>query len=205
MRTCAQCGLSIGQSVTFCAVCGAQGDALLSSSEAETSVVAWASRADDVATAAPAAPAPPPPAPTADAPGRATGAAPASEGGAPDDASRRLAEISRTLRDADRCERDEAPRAAEIYRTAIIAYLEVTDDPLGSEEARRGLMRSFDRLSLVLQRAGLGSEALEQIEMAASLGLLDCRDERTEGYREALRKRRRSLRAAETVAASSAS
>jgi hypothetical protein len=186
VRTCAQCGLSIGQSVTFCAVCGAQGDALLSSSVTETTVVAWATSADDVATAATAAPAAPPPVAT-------------------DGVSRRLAEISRTLRDAERCERDDPPRAAESYRTAILAYLEVTDDPLGSEEARRGLMRSFDRLSLVLQRAGLGSEALEQIELAASLGLLDSRDERTEGYRAALRKRRVSLRGAEAVAARASS
>ena len=204
MRTCAQCGLSISQSVTFCAVCGAQGDALLGSSVAETTVVAWTTSEDDVAAPVPAEPAPPP-APMTDAPGPATVAAPASEDGVSDDVSRRLAEISRTLRDAERCERDDAPRAAEIYRTAIIAYLEATDDPLASEDARRGLLRSFDRLSLVLQRAGLGSEALEQIEMAASLGLLDSRDERTEGYREALRKRRKSLRAAEAVAASSAS
>ncbi len=199
MRACAQCGLSIGETATFCAVCGAQGEALVGTSA--VSEAAWVTSDHASAAVAPAPPAPPPPAPAA--PQCESDTAPAPDGGASDGASSRLAEISRTLRDADRCERDDAPRAAEIYRTAIIAYLEATDDPLGSEEARRGLLRSFDRLSLVLQRAGLTSEALEQIEMAAALGLLDCRDERTEGYREALRKRRKSLREGDAIAAAS--
>lgn len=193
MRACAQCGLSIGETATFCAVCGAQGDALLGRAVAEARGAAWAAGEDAVA-ASPfvLAAAPPPPAPAS---------APADGDGG--DVDSRLAAIARTLRDADRCERDDAPRAAEIYRAAIIAYLEATVDPLGCEEARRGLLRSFDRLSLVLQRAGLTAESLEQIEMAASLGLLDSHDERTEGYREALRRRRKSLSDAMPVAAAS--
>ena len=56
------------------------------------------------------------------------------------------------------------------------------------------LLLSFDRLSLLLKRAGLPAEALEEIDCAASLGLLDCRDHGIKGHREALRKRRDSLR-----------
>jgi hypothetical protein len=47
---------------------------------------------------------------------------------------------------------------------------------------------------VVLKRAGLSAEALEEIDCAASLGLLDCQDQGIKGHREALRKRRESLR-----------
>ena len=38
--------------------------------------------------------------------------------------------------------------------------------------------------------------ALEEIDSAASLGLLDCQDHGIKGHREALKKRRESLRRA---------
>ncbi len=58
---------------------------------------------------------------------------------------------------------------------------------------RRDLLFIFDRLSLVLKRSGSRKEALEEIESAVSLGLLDCRDYGIKGHCEALRKRRNSL------------
>ena len=61
---------------------------------------------------------------------------------------------------------------------------------------RHDLLLIFDRLSLLLKRHGLPVEALEEIECAASLGLLDCQDYGVKGHREALTKRRESLRRA---------
>ena len=71
--------------------------------------------------------------------------------------------------------------------------LEAASDPLDREAVRHDLLVIFDRLSLVLKREGLPKEALEEIDCAASLGLLDCRDHGITGHREALRKRRESL------------
>jgi hypothetical protein len=59
---------------------------------------------------------------------------------------------------------------------------------------RRDVQRVFDRLSLVLKRSGLIDEALEEIDSAAYLGLVDCDDCGTKAQREALVKRRAALR-----------
>jgi hypothetical protein len=90
-------------------------------------------------------------------------------------------------------EKSDAPRAAMLYRQAIVEYLESSEDPLDSPFLSGVLQSVFDRLSLVLKRAGLPDEALEEIDCAASLGLLDegCG---TKAARAALGKRRESLR-----------
>ncbi len=96
---------------------------------------------------------------------------------------------------AHECEKADPSRAAALYRQAVVAYLESSDDPLASPSVRRDVQRIFDRLSLVLKRAGLLPEALEEIESAAYLGLVDdgCG---TKAQREALMKRRAALRRA---------
>ena len=97
------------------------------------------------------------------------------------------------MHEARDCETTDPAKAVALYREAILALLEAAADPLDREEVRHDLLVIFDRLSLVLKREGLPKEALEEIDCAASLGLLDCRDQGIKGHREALRKRRESL------------
>jgi hypothetical protein len=104
--------------------------------------------------------------------------------------------VSLPMREASQLEKTDPGRAAAYYQEAILRCLEATADPLDQEGIRRDLLRVFDRLSLVLKRAGLPAEALEEIDSAESLGLLDCQDRGVKGHREALRKRRESLRRA---------
>jgi hypothetical protein len=178
MRVCEQCGLSIGTTSTFCPVCGARAELPAS-----------------VASAAPRSGAAP-----VGLPLNEQAVAERHEAvGDPEEAlSRRLHEASLPAHDAGQCEQTDPTRAVELYRQAIVRFLEVTEDPLDRADVRRELLRIFDRLSLVLKRGGRPEEALEEVESAASLGLLDCRDHGIKAHREALRKRRDSLqRAAE--------
>ena len=115
--------------------------------------------------------------------------------------SRRLHAASDHVSEARRCEKTDAPRAAALYRQAIVEYLESSEDPLDSQFVRRDVQYVVDRLSLVLKRSGLLEEALEEIDCAASLGLVDREDSGTKAQREALNKRRISLRRAVAKAA----
>ncbi|MGE5228627.1 MAG: hypothetical protein ACM3MJ_02795 [Deltaproteobacteria bacterium] len=108
--------------------------------------------------------------------------------------SRRTGEVVRLLQDASGCESTDAVRAADLYREAICVCLEATDDPLGSQAVRRNLLCGFDRLSSVLQRKGLPAEALDVVDSAASLGLLDGGQEADREHADALLDRRESLR-----------
>lgn len=85
-------------------------------------------------------------------------------------------------------------RAMSLYRESILRLLTLQDEPLANPEVRRNLLAAFDRLTIVLSKAGLRAEALEEADSATSLGLLGCDDAGTKGHREALRKRRESLR-----------
>jgi len=110
-----------------------------------------------------------------------------------DELSRHLYDAAEQMHKANHCEKTDLTSAAALYRDAIVRFLDSTEDPLDREEVRRDLLFIFDRLSLVLKRNGLHKEALEEIESAVSLGLLDCRDYGIKGHCEALRKRRNSL------------
>jgi hypothetical protein len=162
MRACKQCGLSIGETATFCPVCGAIADPMDAALDPATEAATKA--------AAPAAPA------HDEAPAAVTPADLESE--------------------ARRCEKADAARAAALYRRAIVERLDASDDPLGSKAAQRDVQRLFDRLSLVLKRDGRIDEALEEIDAAAYLGLLDNGGTGTKAQREALVKRRDALRRA---------
>jgi len=167
-----QCGLSIGDTATFCQVCGTPVDSAAMVTAVE---------------------------PAATAPAAEPEAAALSPGAAPEDApedvlARRMGEVLRLLQDASGCESTDAARAADLYREAICGCLEATEDPLGSEDVRRDLLRGFDRLSSVLQREGLPAEALDVVDSAASLGLLDGAHEADREHLEALKDRRESLR-----------
>jgi hypothetical protein len=184
--------LSIGDAATFCTVCGARVGSPMDRATAATEAPA----AQDGASLAGPDPGPDPgqdpgPDPGQDA-GRDDRPAPVHE----DAPSRRRQEASLPMREAREREKADPARAAALYRDAIVGLLEAAADPLQHEGVRRDLLLGFDRLSLVLKRAGLPAEALEEIECAASLGLLDCRDRGTKGHREALTRRRESLRRA---------
>ena len=117
------------------------------------------------------------------------------EAGGPDaEASRGFLAAADHESEARRCEKTDAPRAAALYRQAIVEYLDSSEDPLASASARRDVQRLFDRLSLVLKRSDLNEEALEEIDSAAYLGLVDDEDCGTKTHREALSKRRDTLR-----------
>jgi uncharacterized Zn finger protein (UPF0148 family) len=193
MRACKECGLSIGDAATFCPVCGTiahPGEA--SPTTAPPTAFVTRDRAVEVpAEEAPAEEVLPREVPPED--GVPVDVLP-EEARAPD------AEASRGFLAADhesearRCEKTDAPRAAALYRQAIVEYLGSTEDPLASPSARRDVQRLFDRLSLVLKRSDLNEEALEEIESAAYLGLVDDEDCGTKTHREALSKRRDTLR-----------
>jgi hypothetical protein len=176
MRTCEQCGLSIGDAATFCTVCGARAGL-----PAVTPPVAPEARVAQSGT-------------SVSGPSAGGDDGPSAE--REDAPSRRLREASHPMHEARACETTDPALATALYRQAILALLEAAADPLDRESVRHDLLVIFDRLSLVLKREGLPEEALEEIDCAASLGLLDCRDHGVKGHREALRKRGESLRRA---------
>ena len=121
-----------------------------------------------------------------------------------EDVRKRQSETSRRVRAAydracegRRCEKSDPQGAVAFYRQAIVEYLESCAAPLERQDVVGHLVFIFDRLSLVLKRSGERDEALEEIDSAASLGLLD---RGTKSQREALTKRRSALRAASAKA-----
>jgi len=183
MRACKQCGLSIGDTATFCPVCGAIADPQHISPEMPAPESAPSDQATRGARDAVAA-IRTEPAPSADS----------EETPSPDDATPPAPATASGLESAARAsEKTDPARAAALYRQAVVAYLESDDDPLEDPSARRDVQRVFDRLSLVLKREGRLAEALEEIDSAAYLGLVDdgCG---TKAQREALVKRRDALR-----------
>jgi hypothetical protein len=189
--------LSIGDTATFCAVCGARAEPAASTEqtpapEAREAPVLQATEAPGApAMQAPEEPAMPATAvAVAQVPDEVEGR-PAVAESAP---ARRRREASLPMLDAERLEKTDPARSAALYREAILGLLEAAADPLEHEGVRRDLLQIFDRLSVVLKREGLPAEALEEIDCAASLGLLDCQDYGIKGHREALKKRRESLR-----------
>jgi hypothetical protein len=182
MRACEQCGLSMGDSATFCMVCGARVDP--------------ATRANVVTPDESLTQSLAPSAPKSDtgAGEQAVGRDVAAEDAPGDAASRRLRDAALPMHEAGDLEKTDPERAVTLYRESILRFLEATADPLDHGLVRHDLLVAFDRLSLVLKREGQPEEALEEIESAASLGLLDCQDHGIKGHREALKKRRGSLR-----------
>jgi hypothetical protein len=194
MRACTQCGLSIGDAATYCAVCGARYDPAASIGQApapeETPTPQPAVSAFSEASVQD----------RRESPG-AEGESPAERHergspGAEDQSPPGRREPSLPMREASRLEKADPAQSAALYRQAALGLLGASADPLDHKEVRRDLLWIFDRLSLVLKRQGLPADALEEIDCAASLGLLDCRDYGVKGHREALTKRRESLRRA---------
>lgn len=95
---------------------------------------------------------------------------------------------------AQGCEKTDPPMAVALYRQAIVEYLDSSDDPLEMPGVGGHLVFVFDRLSVLLKRLGDHDEALEEIDCAAALGLLDRSDCGAKSRREALTKRGIALR-----------
>jgi len=191
MRACEQCGLSIGDSATFCMVCGARVDPSASPTEAPPTV---GSDAPGPAQAVAQSPMESAVQGGANATGQTLGQDGLAEDDPQDAASRRLHAAALPMREAGEVEKTDPARAVTLYRDSALRLLEAAADPLDHEAVRHDLLVIFDRVSLILKREGRPDEALEEIDSAASLGLLDCRDHGIKGHREALKKRRDSLR-----------
>jgi uncharacterized Zn finger protein (UPF0148 family) len=196
MRACKECGLSIGDAATFCPVCGTIAQPW-EASPTTTPPPAHVTR--ERVAEVPAEEAPREEVLPVEAPPEVAvpEEVPPEEAHAPDaEASRGVLAAADHESEARRCEKTDAPRAAALYRQAIVEYLDSSADPLASPSVSRDVQRLFDRLSLVLKRSALNEEALEEIDSATYLGLVDDEDCGTKAHREALSKRRDTLRRA---------
>ena len=218
MRVCSQCGLSIGDTATFCQVCGALVEPLPTdeAKAASDQLVPL-----DVAQAAPDQLVPLDtaqvasvglirhdghnggPAGIAETSGDDLATATATDAALDRAASpvadfdlSRLDVVAQYVAAAKDCEKTDPARAVALYRQAIVDYLDCGDDPLGLPGVGGRLVFVFNRLSLVLKRSDQQDEALEEIDSAAALGLLDRADFGYRREREALTKRAAALRAA---------
>ena len=210
VRACEQCGLSVGETATFCAVCGARFDAPEIQALAESSapsieplVAEAAAEPEEPEEPESEEPEPEPeepePEPEEPEPGEPDAdepeaGEPEAEGPEEDPIERRMSEVTALLEDAAGTEESDAGRAAALYGEVIVACLDATEDPLASEDVRPVLLSSFDRLSSLLERCGLSEEALAVVDDAASLGLLNGGDEARTHHRDALEDRRENLR-----------
>ena len=107
---------------------------------------------------------------------------------------RQLGEASEALARARAFEKTDPAEAASLYRRATELLLACGETPLDERAVRRDLPAAFNRLSLVLKNLGRDDEALEAVDRAAALGLLERADCGRKADRDALRNRARRLR-----------
>ena len=107
---------------------------------------------------------------------------------------RQVSGAADTLALARSCEKADPGEAATLYRQAIETLLACGETPLDERAVRRHLPGAFNRLSLLLKSLGRDDEALEAIDQAAALGLLERADCGRKADRDALRNRARRLR-----------
>ena len=112
----------------------------------------------------------------------------------PSDRDRKLAAVAVLLEAASGCEDADMSRAAALYQEAILGCLDAADDDGGFAGVERELLRGFDGLSALLERRGLAEEALEVVDDAAALSLLNGGERVAGGHRDALLARREDLR-----------
>ena len=105
-----------------------------------------------------------------------------------------LEDASRSLDEARTLEKDDPQQAVERYRQAVESLMAYGESPLDERRVRRDLPMAFNRLTLVLKALGRDVEALEEIDRAAGLGILEREDCGRKADREALRNRSRRLR-----------
>ncbi len=110
-----------------------------------------------------------------------------------------LEDASRSLDEARTLEKHDPQQAVTRYRQAIESLMAYGESPLDERRVRRDLPVAFNRLTLVLKALGREDEALEEIDRAAGLGILERDDCGRKSDREALRHRSRRLRERRTV------
>ena len=217
MRACVQCGLSISETATFCQVCGARYDVDAEVTTLEATQVVEGPPADAVGPAggadrwAEAQPYEPgaelvadlaaepetsePETSEPEAAGESSGLdADMSAGPEPSARDRKLAAVAVLLEAASGCEDADMSRAAALYQEAILGCLDAADGDGGFDGVERELLRGFDGLSALLARKGLAEEALEVVDDAAALSLLNGGERAAGGHCEALLARREDLR-----------
>jgi hypothetical protein len=91
-------------------------------------------------------------------------------------------------------EKTDPSDATALYRRAIEILLEARDEALEERRVLHELPAAFNRLTIVLKGLGRDAEALDEVERAASLGLLDRADCGRKADRDALLRRRARLR-----------
>jgi tetratricopeptide (TPR) repeat protein len=91
-------------------------------------------------------------------------------------------------------EKTDPSDAAALYRRAIEILFEARDVALEERRVLHELPAAFNRLTIVLKDMGRDAEALDEVERAASLGLLDRADCGRKADRDALRNRGARLR-----------
>ena len=85
-------------------------------------------------------------------------------------------------------------RAAALYQEAILGCLDAADGDGDFAGVEHELLRGFDGLSALLERRGLAEEALEVVDDAAALSLLNGGERVAGGHCDALLARREDLR-----------
>ncbi len=111
-----------------------------------------------------------------------------------EEVDRRLDNASGLVREARTLEKSDPRGAVGLYRRAIEGLMECNESPLDEQRVRHDLPLAFNRLTLVLKGMGRDTEALDEIERAASWGILERDDCGRKSDREALRNRGRRLR-----------
>jgi len=170
LRRCAVCGLSLSDGATFCPVCGTP-----ARSPADTPRTCVMCGRPFLSL-------------------ESVSACGRCRYGSENASRRRITEAEEPIHEAWSCRVSDPDRAVALYRQSIHRFLDLDEDTLDSARARKALLFVFDRLSDLLQSSGRDEEALEAVEWATSLGLLDDDEAETKSHRDALR-RRRNVRA----------
>ena len=105
-----------------------------------------------------------------------------------------LNDAARSLDEARTLEKDDPQQAVTRYRQAIESLMACGESPLDERRVRHDLPVAFNRLTLVLKALGREGEALEEIDRAAGLGIIERDDCGRKADREALKNRGRRLR-----------
>jgi hypothetical protein len=166
LRRCVVCGLSLSDSATFCPVCGTP-----ARSPADTPRTCVICGQPFLSL-------------------EAVSACGRCRYGLENARTRGITEAEEPIHEAWSCRVSDPDRAVALYRQSIHRFLDLDEGMLDSVQARRALLFVFDRLSDLLQSSGRHEEALEAVEWATSLGLLDDHDAGTKAHRDALRRRR---------------
>jgi len=106
----------------------------------------------------------------------------------------RIADALTIAAEARAREKDDADGAVALYRRTVEILLAARDGAPDERRVLHELPGPFNRLTIVLKGMGRDAEALDEVERAASLGLLERADCGRKADRDALRNRGARLR-----------